>query len=124
MLARRRIYRRARIHHRENSHVLIVTEWVKECRTKKQAESLDTQQHGSSRVECWVCNRKGHKSRDCKKRDEYRDWISARAGIDRNNVKCFFCDQIGHIVRDCPKKWRKNEKVGCGHEVENNISDS
>ena len=26
---------------------------VKECRTKKQAESLDARQQGSSRVECW-----------------------------------------------------------------------
>ena len=97
---------------------------VKECRTKKQAESSDAQQQGSSRVECWVCNRKGHKSRDCKKLDEYRDAVSAGAGIDRNNVKCFFCDQIGHIVRDCPKKWRKNEKAGCGQEGEDNGTDS
>ena len=37
---------------------------------------------------------------------------------------CFFCDQVGHIVRDCPKRWRKNERVGCGNEVEDDISDS
>ena len=98
---------------------------VKECRTiKKQAESSDVQQQGSSRVECRVCNRKLHKSRDCKKLDEYRDAVSAGAAIDRNNVKCFFCDQIGHIVRDCPKKWRKNDKVGCGQEGEDDVSDS
>ena len=97
---------------------------VKECRTKKQAESSDAQQQGSSRVECWVCNRKGHKSRDYKKLDEYRDAVSAGAGIDRNNTRCFFCDQIGHIVRDCPKKWRKNEKVRCGQEGEDDASDS
>ena len=97
---------------------------VKECRTKKQAESSDAQQQGSSRVECWLCNRKGHKSRDCKKLDEYRDAVSAGAGIDRNNVRCFFCDQIGHIVRDCPKKWRKNEKAGCGQEGEDDRTES
>ena len=96
----------------------------KECRTKKQAESSDAQQQGSSQVVCYVCNRKGHKSRDCKKLDEYRDAVFAGAGMDRNNVKCFFCDQTGHIVRDCPKKSRKNEKVGCGREGEDDISDS
>ena len=97
---------------------------VKECRTKKQAESSDGRQQESSRVECWGCGRKGHKSRDCKKLDEFRDAVSAGAGIDRNNVKCFFCNQIGHIIRDCPKRWRKNEKVGCGQEGEDDISDS
>ena len=71
-----------------------------------------------------MCNRKGHKSRDCKKLDEYRDAVSAGAGIDRNNVRCFFCDQIGHIVRDCPKKWRKNEKAGCGQEGEDDGTES
>ena len=97
---------------------------VKECRTKMQGESSDAQQQGSSQVVCYVCNRKGHKSGDCKKLDEFRDVVFTGAGMDRNNVKCFFCDQIGHIVRDCPKKWRKNEKVGCGHEIEDDRSDS
>ena len=97
---------------------------VKECRTKKQAESSDARQQESSRVECWGCGKKGHKSRDCKKLDEFRDAVFAGAGMDRNNVKCFFCDQIGHIVRDCPKKWRKNEKVGCGREGKDDVSDS
>ena len=97
---------------------------VRECRTKKQAESSDAQQQGSSQVVCYVCNRKGHKSGDCKKLDEFRDAVFTGAGMDRNNVKCFFCDQIGHIVRDCPKKWRKNEKVGCGQGGEDDASDS
>ena len=120
MLARRQMHRRSRIHHRENSPVPIVTEWgikVKECRAKKKAESPDSQQQESSLIECWVCNCKGHKSRDCKKLNEYQDAAFAGIGMDRN-VKCFFCNQIGHVIRDCPKKLEKHEKARCSQEGE------
>ena len=36
----------------------------------------------------------------------------------------FFCDQTGHIIRDCPNKWKKNEKVGCSQECEDDRTDS
>ncbi|KAJ8967086.1 hypothetical protein NQ314_003098, partial [Rhamnusium bicolor] len=61
-----------------------------------------------SQIKCYSCNGLGHFSRDCKKREAYRQG----SGKD----ECYRCYQSGHWARDCPQK-----NYGARKEVRGNV---
>lgn len=56
---------------------------------------------------CFVCNEKGHISRECPQNEK---------GLYRKGGSCFGCGSVRHTLKDCPKRHSSGKFVDQGEE--------
>ena len=52
-------------------------------------------------MRCFVCDKVGHKSVDCRARTQPNAIVRSERGI-----RCYICSAFGHKAVDCPESWK------------------
>ena len=74
-------------------------------------ESMEVD-HFRRQTRCYICNRKGHKAKDCRQKQQAVNAVSYRPKQSYITVVCWHCQKRGHFARDCKAKKVNSDHTG------------
>ncbi|MCG8049022.1 MAG: hypothetical protein JAY66_25635 [Candidatus Thiodiazotropha taylori] len=68
--------------------------------------------HARPKLRCFVCNKKGHKAKDCRSRQHNVNSVRSSSGTQSSTLRCWNCNKLGHIARRCRAKRNTPNNTG------------